>query len=237
MSDAKEVDRVIARLPQAQAAGYNGVVLSPNLPPAKAGELREAAQRHGLDLVAIVMGNSRDRNYMEGLPVKDALFVARDGAAIHQPDNPTRVANGDFEEFTGNHFARWGFQDDEGTTTFVDTDVKHGGKASLRMESIGKNEHRHCRIMQPLKLQPYRQYHISVWVKTEGMNPADPEVKLLKKDNQGGISFQTFRTRTGGVSIWSSTAWTTLRAISTSAPGMARMASCGGTILRLRRSA
>ena len=128
MSDTKEVDRVIARLPKAKAAGYNGVVLSPNIAPAKAVELREAAQRHGLDLVAIVMGNSRDRNYMEGLPVKDALFVARDGVAVHQPDNPTRVANGDFEEFTGNHFARWGFQDDEGATTFVDTDVKHGAR-------------------------------------------------------------------------------------------------------------
>ena len=71
---------------RAQAAGYNGVVLSPNLTPDKAKELREAAQRHGLDIVAIVMGNSRDRNYMEGLPTKDALFVVRGGVAIHQPD-------------------------------------------------------------------------------------------------------------------------------------------------------
>lgn len=194
MSDAKEVDRVIARLPSAQAAGYNAVVLSPNLSRAKAKELREAAKRHGLDLVAIVMGNSRDRNYMEGLPVKDALFVARDGVAIHQPDHPTRVANGDFEEFTGNHFARWGFQDDEGVTTFVDTETKHGGKAALRMENIGKNEYRHCRIMQSIKLQPFRQYHISVWVKTDGMTPADPEIKLLKTSGEGSISFQTFRT-------------------------------------------
>ncbi len=193
LSDANEVDRVIVRLPMARAAGYNGVVLSPNLAPAKAVELREAAKRNGLDLVAIVMGNSRDRNYMEGLPVKDALFVVRDGVAVHQSDNPTCAANGDFEEFTGNHFARWGFQDDEGVTTFVDTDIKHGGKASLRMESIGKNQNRHCRIMQVIKLQPNRQYHISVWVKTEGMAPADPEVKLLKRDSEGGISFQTFR--------------------------------------------
>lgn len=91
---------------------------------------------------------------MEGLPVQDARFVVRDGSAVLEPDNPTRVANGDFEEFTGNHVARWGFQDDEGITTFVDTDVKHGGKASLRMENIGRNEHRHCRIMQAIDLAP-----------------------------------------------------------------------------------
>lgn len=194
MSDTKEVDRVIARLPRAKAAGYNGLVLSPGMAPDKAVDLREAARRNGMDLVAIVMGNSRDRNYMEGLPVRDALFVARNGVAVHQPDHPTRVVNGDFEEFAGNQFARWGFQDDQGVTTFVDTDVKHGGKASLRMEGIGRNQHRHCRIMQVIKLQPFRQYHISVWIKTEGMSPADPEVKLLKRASEGGISFQTFRT-------------------------------------------
>lgn len=194
MRDNREVDRVIARLPGAKAAGYNGVVLSPNIEPAKAIELREAAKRNGIDLIAIVMGNSRDRNDMEGLPVKDALFVSRGGVARHQPDNPTRVANGDFEEFTGNHFALWAFQDDEGVTSFVDTDIKHGGKASLRMESIGQNQYRHCRIMQTIKLQPYRQYHIAVYVKTEGMVPADPEVKLLRKGAEGSISFQTFHT-------------------------------------------
>ncbi len=194
MSDNREVDRVIARLPGARAAGYNGVVLSPNIEPAKAAELREAAKRSGIDLIAIVMGNSRDRNYMEGLPVRDALFISRNGVARHEPDNSTRIANGDFEEFTGNHFARWSFQDDEGVTSFVDTDIKHGGKASLHMESIGQNQYRHCRIMQTIKLQPYRQYHIAVWVKTEGMVPADPEVKLLRKGAEGSISFQTFHT-------------------------------------------
>ncbi|MEI7948483.1 MAG: carbohydrate binding domain-containing protein [bacterium] len=194
MSDAKEVDRVIARLPRAKAAGYNGIVLSPNMPPAKAVEFREAARVNGLDIVAIVMGNSKDRNYMEGLPVQDSLFVVRDGVARHQAEDAPCVMNGDFEAFTGNHFSRWKFQDDEGVTTFVDTAEKHGGKASLRMESIHKNQHRHCRIMQPIKLQPYRQYHISVWIKTEGMQPADPEIKLLKMKGAGGISFQTFRT-------------------------------------------
>lgn len=194
MHDAKEVDRVIARLPHAKAAGYNGIVLSPSMVPVKADEFREAAQRNGLDIVAIVMGNSKDRNYMEGLPVSNALFVVRNGVATHKPDEEIRVANGDFEAFSGNHFKQWRFQDDEGVTTFVDTAVKHSGKASLRMESIRKNQHRHCRIMQPIKLQPYRQYHISAWVKTEGMQPADPEIKLLKTNGEGGISFQTFRT-------------------------------------------
>jgi len=195
MSDPAEVDRVIARFREAQADGYNGVVFSYNVAPAKAPALRAAAEQYGLDLVAIVMGGPHDRNYMEGVLSKNALFVVHDGAAKLVPDNPTKVVNGDFEDVAGNHMNGWGFQDDEGVTTFADHQVVHDGTTSLRMESVGKNEYRHCRISQPLKLQPHRQYRISFWVKTENMVPTDPEVKVLTPDAQRGISFQTFRAK------------------------------------------
>jgi hypothetical protein len=194
MSDPKEVDRVIARLPRAKADGYNGIVLSPNIPPAKAAELRQAARKEGIDLIAIVMGGTHDPNYEEGVLAKDVQFVAHGAMATHQSDSPPRIVNGDFEDVTGNHFNHWAFQDDEGVTTFADHTVVHGGKTSLRMESIGKNAARHCRIEQPIKLQPYRQYHISVWVKSEGLSPADPEIKVLTSDASSSISFQTFHT-------------------------------------------
>jgi hypothetical protein len=198
MSDPAEVDRMIARFPRARAAGYNGVAFSFNVPAAKAGALRTAARRHGLDLIAIVMGGTRDRNYVEGVPVSDALFVAGGGTATHRPDNPTRVANGDFEEMdavggNGHRFAGWTLQDDPGVTTFADHDVARGGRTSLRMESIGKNPHRHCRVAQPLKLRPRRQYRISFWLKTENLSPADPEVKVLTANAARAISFQSFR--------------------------------------------
>jgi hypothetical protein len=62
------------------------------------------------------------------------------------------------------------------------------------MESVGKNQYRHCRIAQPIKLQPYRQYRISFWLKSENLVPADPEVKILTADAQSAISYQTFHT-------------------------------------------
>lgn len=191
MSDPKEVDRMIARFPRAQADGYNGVAFSYRIPDAKAPELREAAKKYGLDLVAIVMGNPRDRNYYEGMLSKDTQFVARSGALVHQPENP-RLVNADFETANGNRFTGWPMQDDEGVTSFADHEVVHGGKTSLRMEAIGKNQYRHCRLAQPLKLQPHRQYRISFWLKTENMVPADPEVKVLSADAGRQVSFQTF---------------------------------------------
>lgn len=195
MSDAQEVDRMIARFPGARAAGYNGVAFSYNIPAAKAAALTEAAQAHQLDLIAIVMGGVRDRNYMEGVLVQDALFVARKGQATLKPDNPTQVLNSGFEKTKDNHFEGWTLQDDEGLTTFADHEVVHGGKTSLRMESVGKNQYRHCRLAQPLKLAPHRQYHISCWVRSENLAPADPEIKVLTADSERVISFQTFRTR------------------------------------------
>jgi hypothetical protein len=194
MSDPNEVDRMIARFPRAQADGYNGVAFASNIPSAKASELKDSAKTHGLDLIAIVMGGSRDPNFAEGVLAEDALFVARGGTASFQPDNPTRLVNGDFEDATGDHFNGWSLQDDEGVTTFADHAVAHGGKTSLRMESIGKNRHRHCRISQPLELRPHRQYHVSCWVKTENLSPADPEVKVLTSDSRRFINFQTFHT-------------------------------------------
>ena len=192
MSKPEEVERMIARFPGAAAAGYNGVVFSHNIAPGRAARLRQAAQQNGLDLVAIVMGGAHDRNYTEGVLVQDALFVAHDGAAELQPDNPTRLLNGDFEEAAGNHFKGWTMQDDEGVTTFADHETAHGGKTSLRMENLARNEAHHCRIMQSIQLQPHRQYHVSFWVKTEGLVSVEPEVKVLAAGADAAISFQSF---------------------------------------------
>jgi len=192
MNDPKEVERMIARFPLAKAAGYNGVAFSYNVAPEKSAQLQRAAKENGLDLIAIVMGNPHDHNYVEGVLSQDALFVAHGATAAFQPDPPTPLPNGDFESFTNNHFRSWTMQDDEGVTTFADHDVTHSGRTSLRMESIGKNQHQHCRLAQPVKLQPHRQYRISFWLKTQDLAPADAEVKVLTSDAQHSISFQTF---------------------------------------------
>jgi hypothetical protein len=192
MSDPNEVERVIARFPQAAADGFNGVAFSYNVALEKAARLREAAKQYHLDLIAIVMGNAHDRNDAEGVLVSNALFVAHGRRAVFVPDNPAEVVNGDFEDVSGNHFKGWKFQDDEGVTTFADHAITHGGKTSLRMENFDRNQFQHCRIFQPIQLQPHRQYHISCWVKTDGLVSVEPEVKVLAPGANSAISFQTF---------------------------------------------
>lgn len=193
LRDAKEVDRMVARFPRAAADGYNGVVFSPNVPAAKASEIVQAASSNHLALINIVMGGVHDRNYAEGVLATNVLFVAQEGRAAFRPDPAPTVLNGGFEQVTGNRFKNWPMQDDEGVTTFAEHEMVHSGKTSLRMENIGRNEHQHCRLAQPLKLQPHRQYLITFWVKTENLTPADAEVKVLSADAGRAISFQTFR--------------------------------------------
>ncbi len=188
----EQVDSVIALFPRAEAAGYNAVLIWHEMAPSRVEALKEAAKQHHLAIIPIIMANPHDPNYTEGLLAKDALFVARGGTATFQPDNPTQARNGDFEEVSGNHFGGWGFQDDEGKTIFADHEVVHSGKTALRMENVKTgNQYGHCRLSQQIKLQPYRQYHISVWTKTENWKPTEAEIKVIT-DSDKVISFQTF---------------------------------------------
>ncbi len=197
LADPREVDRMLERFPRAAAAGYNGIVFPANIPAEKATTIRQAAESNRLDLIAIVMHGVKDRNYVEGVPARDVLFTVQDGKVVHHQDNPTHVLDGDFEQVSSNHFKSWPLQDDEGVVSFADSQIVHSGKTSLRMENIGQNQYHHCRVSQPIRLQPYRQYLIRVWVKTQDLTPADAEVKVLAADASRPISFQTFHvTRT-----------------------------------------
>jgi hypothetical protein len=93
-----------------------------------------------------------DPNLAEGLPVRDALFVVRDGKAQIQPD-PT-VAFG----------PKMGFIDD--------TVKVQDGVATV------KDHSGHARFTWNFQLPKYRCYHVSVRIKTDGYS-GQPEIKAL----------------------------------------------------------
>jgi hypothetical protein len=186
MRTAEDVDRTVALFPRAKADGYTAAVISDgafygldrvdqsyrdNLT-----RLQKAAFDNGLDFIPTVMpigyaGSilDYDPNLAEGIPVKDALFVVKGKEARLVSDHPVALAGGDFETADGNRFSGWEMQDSVGTSTFADRQVTHSGGQSLRMENIPQAEPRwgHSRLMQAVKVKPFRQYHFSVWVKTQ----------------------------------------------------------------------
>jgi len=191
----KNVENAIGVLERAAKAGYNGVVIADskfmrwdNLPEryaVNARKVRDACRRLKLAFLPCVFpigySNdllSRDPNLAEGLPVVDAPFVVR-GGRIGPAEDSTTIANGGFEQYKGNTPAGWQFVDQPGKISFIDTQVKCEGAASLRMQNVGANDPKngHGRTHQRIKVRPFTNYHVSVAVKTQDFEAAD-EVRI-----------------------------------------------------------
>ena len=182
----ENVSRDIAMLERAHKAGYNGVAVNdskflrwdslPDHYKQNCLKLRNRAKSLGMEFIAgvcpIGYSNdllSRDVNLAEGLPVVDSPFKAtQDGRLVPFEDSP-KVINGGFEESTGDNPKGWGFVDEPGKISFIDRADFAEGRASLRMENIGKfdPQNGHGRAMQKIKTVPFHYYHVSVQVKTK----------------------------------------------------------------------
>lgn len=192
----ENVSRLEALLRRAAKAGYNGVLLADykfNILNRmeehyfhNVERVKSVAAAVGIEIVPAVfpIGYSsgilaHDPNLAEGLPVREVPFVVWEGRAVLDSP-PLSLANGDFEEHDGPLFSGWAFQDAPGESTFADTKVVHSGKVALRMERFrrGSPQHGNCRIQQVFRVEPFREYHVSVWVKSEGVRPAS-EVRVL----------------------------------------------------------
>lgn len=178
------VDENIAKLEQlwrrAAASGYTHVLLADSK-FCRLGELDERYFRNAKRLIATAgelkleivpavfpIGYSNDLlwhdpNLAESLPARDALFVVHGGAATLQPDPHVALRGGDFTDLKA-----WNWHDE---TVVGD----HG--AAMVKDPAGKN----ARLMQKLKVVPFRQYHISVRIKTQDFH-GTPEVKVLVND-------------------------------------------------------
>jgi hypothetical protein len=106
---------------------------------------------------------AHDPNLAEGLPVRDALFVIHGGEARLQADPPVALPD------SFSDLKRWGWHDD-----FVTSD----GNAAKIADPAG----RVGRVVKTVKVSPFRQYHISVRIKTQDFHGV-PEVKVLAGDH------------------------------------------------------
>jgi len=157
-----KLEKLFAR---AAKAGYNGVVLSDSkfgnlaaMPPRyfeNVGRVKKFAAADGLEIIPMIfpMGYSgsilcHNPNLAEGLPVRDALFEARGGVMRQVADPPVEFKGADLKDFSG-----WREHDPL---------VKAVDGAAVMADPQG----RPCRMMQTITVHPFRQYHISVLVKT-----------------------------------------------------------------------
>lgn len=166
-----------ALMKRASAAGYSHMLLADSK-FAKLGDMdtryftniarvKQLASQLKIDVVPALfpVGYSNDilwhdPNLIEALPVRDALFIVKGGLAPLASVPPVTLKGGDFSDFT-----KWDWKDME-----VQQDE---GAARIR-DPKGNN----ARIVQKLKLEPFRQYHITLRAKSQEFMGA-LEVKLL----------------------------------------------------------
>jgi hypothetical protein len=210
-SNVKIVQELLRR---AKSSGYNGIVFADyklgllDKVPARyfknAETVRQTAEKLGMEIVPAVcpIGYSNnllshDPNLAEGQPVKDAVFSVKNGCADILQSPASELKGGGFESARENKFAGWDYQDFPGTGTFADKAVKHGGLQSMRIEDIGKADpkHGHGRIHQKVQVFPFRQYHLSVWIKADGFEtPGSARATVLGLDGRP-ICYNKWRIR------------------------------------------
>ena len=139
----RDVAEITEVLEAASQHGINGAVTSLGLNTLckkspeyfrRLDQVQDACRRTRLELIPAIFSVgyggaalAHDRNLAEGLSVVDAPFVVHDGVARLMPDDSVGLANGGFEDFTGDTLADYRFHDQPGVVSFVDSEVKHGG--------------------------------------------------------------------------------------------------------------
>jgi hypothetical protein len=194
-----QVQKVIELMEQAAKAGYTHVTMGDSkwlkwdrqdeAYVANVKKVREKARELGLVYVAGVapLGYSndilsKDVNLAEGLPVKDAPFIVKDGKLIPQPEEI--VENGSFEQTKTTKDGLvvplgWTIEV-PGKIGFSDDKVVFEGKRSLRMQDFQANDkHMRGRLIQKLKTSPFRYYHVSLMMKTQDLDAKEIAISPL----------------------------------------------------------
>ncbi len=174
------VDKNVADLEQllerGEAAGYTHMLLADSKNSrladmdkryfANVDRVKVAAAKHHIEIVPALfsVGYSndilnRDVNLVEALPVKNLPMVVKHGEAVVDDAAEPKLPGGDFADPK-----KWSWKDD--------SVVFENGTA--RVTDATTN----ARLVRKLTLAPYRQYHVSVWVKTENFT-GKPEIKVL----------------------------------------------------------
>ena len=206
------VDELLALAQRAKDAGYNGLLIAdskfgrlkdrPQNYYANLARLRRTAEELGIDIIPCVcpVGYSNNilqnnPNLAEGIPVRDAPFTVRQGEA-RLADAENLLPGGDFEKVGNNKFAGWDWGDGFGQSLTQDTAVKHSGTASARMQDFRRgNEYGNCRLMRKLTLAPWRQYHLSLWARTDGVSPAGSIRAAILAPGGRALNYADLRTK------------------------------------------
>jgi len=184
---------------EAKEAGYNGVVLAdskfekiesqPIVYKLRLKNVKNIASTIGIELIPRFFNLgypssilSHDTSLAEAMPVKEAVLVAERNKLVFGKISPV-FEQGDFKLTLANKLAGFNGVDHLGSYIRIDDKVFHSIGTSLRFKDVDKTPRRYARVTKSVKLIPHKQYRISLWLKTENLNPQN--VSALVIDGRG----------------------------------------------------
>jgi hypothetical protein len=191
LSNDAQVDEMRTIIETAAAHGLNGMLWAGGLdsmdrrPPEffqRLERVKAICAANKIEIIPIIFSAGygggvlgHDANLAAGLPAKDLKFAVHNGLATLAAEAQPQLANPGFEDSRNGVFTGFVFHDKPGQISFVDQEVYHSGKASLRFQNYapGDPQTQHARVMAEVKVQPYAPYRVKVWVKTQDFGPRD----------------------------------------------------------------
>jgi hypothetical protein len=130
-----------------------------------------------------------DPNLTTGYPIIDQPMVVRGGVLV--PEQTAVIANGSFEQATDNTPSDWGFQDEAGVHTFIDSTIAKDGRNSMRFVGSGASND-NARIFTSVAVKPNQQYTLRFWAKAEGLTADYLGPVVTSDDEQRQLTAQHY---------------------------------------------
>jgi len=197
-------DALISVMRDAKAAGATNMYVDDpqfgfinDLPPkylANVKRVRDEADKISIEIApgCFPFGYSggylvQDLNLAAGIPVRNARFMVKNGAASPDSSSAPTIPNPGFDEADQNGPVGWTILAAAGKNMDLDKKTKHSGAASLAMYNLNAlpaEAKGQCRVWQDLKVEPFQYYHLSMWIKSQGVR-AEAEDYLVITSSGG----------------------------------------------------
>ncbi len=215
LHNSEGVAAAIAAIDTAAAAGYNGVAFwdvgaqminVPKWVDPQGDFLKipvQYAESKGMKVSVGVAPFGYSNEVLESEPdlaeaqrvLGSPFEVSGDGRSLKMTGSPVEVRDAGFEDGES-----WLRKRDPGTS--IDRAVAHGGRSSAAIHDAPGD----ARFVQALKLTPWRQYHLRVFVKTKDFHGESPAALVLDSGNTDEVRL------TSSVEMKPTQDWTELNA-------------------------
>jgi hypothetical protein len=187
LRDDRQVAEIRDIVVRSSRLGFNGIVLSAWFDGislqgedfhSRLQEVKGICDENRMELIPLMFSGgyasgvlAHDRNLAAAVPLKSVPFVMAGGRSVLVRDGGIGISNGGLERVEGERFDEFDLQDGPGKTSRADRTERKEGALSIRFENASRAPGGMGRLMQRVKVHPFRCYKVTLSVKTQDLEP------------------------------------------------------------------